>query len=112
MLCVFCKNDAAEIAWDETSHLGKRLICYTCITERDTRHMRTKHAIILYEKGNVLTNIINTLRFKIIKKQTTDMYVGYSFMFNKRRWIGVAYPGSDRVMCRKVGKENINGMLQ
>ncbi len=95
MLCAFCKTDSTNIGWDETSHLGKRPICYKCIGERDIRTMQTRRCIILYLEEGKLWNLTKTLSFKIIQQTNTNLF----FLFNKKRWIGTIC--GNRVLCRK-----------
>jgi len=99
MLCAFCKKDSLTIGWDETSHLGKRPICYTCIGKRDEQTMKTRRCIILYFEEGRLWNLTKTLSFKIMQQVDRITYTHIVFLVNKKRWIGVMH--GNRVLCRK-----------
>jgi hypothetical protein len=108
MLCAFCKTDSLNIGWDETSHLGKRPICYTCIGERDIRIMQTRRCIILFLKEDkkswgrpVLVNSTSTIEFKVKERVEHPTHTSFVFLVNKKRWIGVMYHNCNRVLCRK-----------
>jgi hypothetical protein len=96
------------MGWDETSHLGKRPICYTCIGERDIRTMQTRNCIFLYLEEDskrwdrpVLVNLTKTLEFKIKERIDRSAYTSFVFLVNKKKWIGVMYHNCNRVLCRK-----------
>lgn len=106
MICSFCNRevDMLQIGWDETSHFGKRTICYGCILERDIKRMQNKKNIILKkEKGNLI-NQTNTLFFKIIEEKIVNGVMFIYFLFQKKRWIGKLFPDSNNVYCSKFNK--------
>lgn len=88
------------MAWDESSHLGRRPICFVCIGLRDTEKMRRKCSIVLYHQDNRLVNLTKTLFLKIKEKQIFSNYTLFIFLFEGRRWHGVQYNGVERVSCR------------
>lgn len=101
MLCAFCKSPSTNIAWDETSHLGKRPICYICIGERDLQRMVARRHYILYVIDNRICNTVDSLSFNIKEQIDKPSYTEFIFLVNKKRWIGVKYHNCDRVLCKK-----------
>lgn len=101
MLCAFCKAHRIDIAWDETSHLGKRPICYECIGKRDLAKMQTHRHYILYLNNNRICNIVNSLSFAIKQQVNKYTHTEFTFLVNKKKWIGVMYSNCDRILCRK-----------
>ncbi len=108
MLCAFCKTDSTNIGWDETSHLGKRPICYQCIGAREERAMKTRGYCFLFVKDNVarldrltLVNQTQTLTFKVKERLVKPTHTEFVFLVGKKKWIGIMYPNCDRILCRK-----------
>lgn len=103
MQCSHCYTDTANIAFEETSHLGKRPICYTCIGKRDESRMKRTNSIILYRKGNKLVNYTHTLSFDIVETEETDKAVIFHFLANSKKWKGIMYrQGCNQIACRKL----------
>jgi len=96
--CAFCTQKSKNIAWDETSHLGKRPICYDCIGLRDLRKMRSIGRIVLYRKNQYLINQVQTLKLKIVTENNNELF----FLFEKKKWVGKITPHCDRIFCRTL----------
>lgn len=103
-ICSLCRADATDIAFEETSHLGKRPVCYGCLGIKDIQRMKRSGSIILYLKKNKLTNYTNTLSFSIKSTEETDKYKVCLFVFEGKKWRGVMYKNCDNntVICRKL----------
>jgi len=100
-LCSFCKEESSNIGWDETSHLGKRPICYTCIARRDSNRMHTHNCIILsLKEDGKLWNIANSLSFRVSKRTDHHTHTELTFISNKKEWVGIMYDDRSRVLCR------------
>jgi hypothetical protein len=103
MNCSHCDTDTANIAFEETSHLGKRAICYKCIGKRDEARMKRTNSIILYSKDNRLVNYTHTLSFDVLGKEEKDNYTIFYFAVNSQKWKGVMYTQAcNQVACRKI----------
>lgn len=104
MICGYCKTICHKFAWDETSHLGKRPICYNCIHKRDVAKINSGKCMILYRKLNTIRNSINTLSFKILKEDKFNSYTKLSFNNDGKKWVGVAYLAFPETVYCKVLK--------
>jgi protein-arginine kinase activator protein McsA len=103
MNCSHCDTDTANIAFEETSHLDKRAICYTCIGKRDESRMKRTKSIILYRKDNRLVNYTHTLSFDILQEEEKGNCTILHFAVNSQKWKGVMYTQScNQVACRKI----------
>jgi hypothetical protein len=102
MQCSHCDTKTANVAFEETSHLGKRPICYVCLGRRDEARMKNGSSIILYYKNNELVNYTHTLHFEIVGSEKSQQSQTFYFIYNKKKWKGMMYPHCNHVNCRKL----------